>query len=52
MPRVDNEGTTKTAPAQEPEPRVMEVEVTLNLINQKMNFMIGKLEEISNKLKA
>ena len=49
MPRTEDNGKQQ-APA-EPEPRVMEVEVTLNLINQKMNFIIGKLEEISNKIK-
>ena len=42
------EDTQETEEATQPQPGVMEVEINLQLLNQKINFIIAKLDEISN----
>lgn len=36
--------------SQQVQPGVVEVEINLQLLNQKINFIIAKLDEISNRL--
>lgn len=36
--------------SQQVRPGVVEVEINLQLLNQKINFIIAKLDEISNRL--
>jgi len=42
------EDTQETEEATQPQPGVVEVEITLQLLNQKINFLIAKLDEISH----
>lgn len=44
------EDTQETEETTQPHPGVMEVEINLQLLNQKINFIIAKLDEISNQL--
>lgn len=45
MPRLENQTPV-------PEDKYVEVEINLQLLNNKLNFVITKLEEISKKLQA
>jgi len=44
------ETTQEEEGATQQQPGVVEVEINLQLLNQKINFMIAKLDEISNLL--
>ena len=52
MPRLDQTPQQQPEPAQEPkqpEMQVAEVEITLSLLNQKLNYLIAAVDELRKK---